>query len=49
MCNNYNVDAEVTSILDEIDVYIMPTMNPDGHEVLFIYFIYLEKNKLLKF
>ena len=33
LLNNYAVDDRVTKLIDETDIYIMPSMNPDGFEV----------------
>ena len=30
--DNYGVDADVTNILDNLDVYILPVYNVDGYE-----------------
>ena len=32
LANGYGSDAGITSLLDEVDVYVMPMMNPDGYE-----------------
>ncbi len=31
LVQNYGTDAYVTDLLDEIDIYVMPVMNPDGN------------------
>jgi len=33
LCYLYGEDDEVTSLLNSVDLYIMPSMNPDGFEV----------------
>lgn len=33
LLDNYGLDDRVTHIVDTIDVHIMPSLNPDGHEV----------------
>ena len=34
LLENYGTDAEITHILDEYEVWIIPLMNPDGHKVV---------------
>jgi murein tripeptide amidase MpaA len=33
MLDNYKIDTRVTTLIDTTDIYIMPSMNPDGYEV----------------
>jgi len=33
LVGSYGVDPTITQILDNLDVYIVPVMNPDGHEI----------------
>ena len=33
LLDNYGTDAYVTELVDELQIYIMPIMNPDGHNV----------------
>lgn len=32
LLDNYGIDERVTHIVDTVDVHIMPSLNPDGHE-----------------
>merc|ERR1719309_480232 len=32
LANNYGVNERVTSLLDNLDIHVMPSMNPDGFE-----------------
>ena len=32
LLNGYGSNSEITSLLDEVDVYVLPVMNPDGYE-----------------
>jgi carboxypeptidase D len=32
LCSQYGVDERITNLVDETDIYIIPTMNPDGFE-----------------
>lgn len=33
LCLNYGTDPEVTELLNNTRIHIMPSMNPDGYEV----------------
>lgn len=33
LCRNYGTDPEVTQLIDDTRIHIMPSMNPDGYEV----------------
>ena len=33
LVNNYNTDVRVTQLLNSVDIFIMPSMNPDGFEL----------------
>lgn len=33
LCNGYGADPEVTSLVDNTRIHIMPSMNPDGYDV----------------
>jgi carboxypeptidase D len=33
LCNNYETESDVRDLVDNTDLYIVPTMNPDGFEL----------------
>eukprot|EP00298_Acanthocystis_sp_HF-20_P013680 c20467_g1_i2.p1 GENE.c20467_g1_i2~~c20467_g1_i2.p1 ORF type:complete len:475 (+),score=159.19 c20467_g1_i2:37-1461(+) len=33
ICDNYGVDEYITTLVNETDIYIIPTINPDGFEL----------------
>lgn len=42
LLNNYGKDERVTKLVNNTDIYLMPSMNPDGFEksvVMFLFFI----------
>ncbi len=34
LVNNYNIDPEVTALLDHSEIWVVPVVNPDGREVV---------------
>lgn len=34
LVNNYGIDEEITNYIDTLDIYIIPTLNPDGLSVV---------------
>lgn len=32
LCKNYGTDPEVTDLIQNVRIHIMPSMNPDGYE-----------------
>lgn len=33
LCENYGSQPFITKLIDETRIFIMPSMNPDGHEI----------------
>lgn len=33
LCDNYGTQPFITKLIDETRIFIMPSMNPDGHEI----------------
>lgn len=34
LMNNYGIDEDITNMVDNTEIYIVPMVNPDGHEVV---------------
>lgn len=33
LCDNYGTQLVIKKLIDETRIFIMPSMNPDGHEI----------------
>lgn len=47
LLSNYNSDPRVTKLVDTIDIYLMPSMNPDGFEMASVIFLIQSKFNLV--
>lgn len=47
LLNGYGVDSRITALLDALDVYIVPVVNPDGYEFSWTDQRYWRKNRRL--
>lgn len=37
LCSQYGVNDRITRLVNETDIFIIPTMNPDGKNTFFIF------------